>query len=123
MTDNNDDGALTATDEFHDGEDEDEKPVERADGEPVISRRGALAALVGAGMGAAGAMGVAQTSEAATGGLGEANNALEAAYLAELRGPILDQGTPIDQLVNIVVAEKGKTVNADRGTLIIRYNP
>jgi hypothetical protein len=97
---------------------------ESTDDEPTISRRGALAALVGAGMGATGAIGVAQTTEAApSGALGESGNALQAAYLAELRGPILDQGTPIDQLVNIRVAETGTTVNADPGTLIIRYQP
>lgn len=90
---------------------------------PTMTRRGALAALAGIGMGAAGAMGVAQTTEAASGGLGESGNALEAAYLAELRGPILDQGTPITELVNIVVAETGTTVNADPGTLIVRYQP
>jgi len=96
---------------------------ESTDDDPTISRRGALAALAGAGMGAVGAMGVAQTTEAASGALGESGNALQAAYLAELRGPILDQGTPIDQLVNIRVAETGTTVNADPGTLIVRYQP
>jgi hypothetical protein len=96
---------------------------ESTDDKPTISRRGALAALAGAGMGAVGAMGVAQTTEAASGALGESGNALQAAYLAELRGPILDQGTPIDQLVNIRVAETGTTVSADPGTLIVRYNP
>jgi len=106
---------MTETDPDPDGESTDE---------PTISRRGALAALVGAGVGATGAMGVAQTTEAApSGALGESGNALEAAYLSELRGPILDQGTPIDQLVNIRVAETGTTVSADPGTLIIRYNP
>lgn len=97
--------------------------ADSTDNAPTISRRGALAALAGVGMGAAGAMGVAQTTEAASGALGESGNALEAAYLAELRGPILDQGTAIDQLVNIRVAETGTTVNADPGTLIVRYNP
>ena len=91
--------------------------------DPTISRRGALAALAGVEAGAAGAMGVAQTTEAASGALGESGNALEAAYLAELRGPILDQGTPITQLDNIRVAETGTTVNADPGTLIVRYQP
>jgi len=97
--------------------------ADSTDDDPTISRRGVIAALAGAGMGAVGAMGVAQTTEAASGALGESGNALQAAYLAELRGPILDQGTPIDQLVNIRVAETGTTVNADPGTLIVRYQP
>jgi len=89
----------------------------------ILSRRGMLAALAGVGAGGAAAAGISQTGAAASGALGESGNALQAAYLAELRGPILDQGTPIDQLVNIRVAETGTTVNADPGTLIIRYNP
>jgi hypothetical protein len=89
----------------------------------ILSRRGMLAALAGVGAGGAAAAGISQTGAAASGALGASGDALQAAYLAELRGPILDQGTPIDQLVNIRVAEVGATVNADPGTLIIRYNP
>jgi hypothetical protein len=96
---------------------------ETSDDASPVSRRALLAALVGAGVGGAGAAGIAQSGAAASGALGESGNALQAAYLAELRGPILDQGTPIDQLVNIRVAETGTTVNADPGTLIIRYQP
>jgi len=96
---------------------------ETSDDALPVTRRAVLAALVGAGVGGAGAAGIAQSGAAASGALGESGNALQAAYLAELRGPILDQGTPIDQLVNIRVAETGTTVNADPGTLIIRYNP
>jgi len=89
----------------------------------IISRRGLLAALAGVGAGGAAAAGISQTGAAASGALGAPNDVLTAAYLGELRGPILDQGTPIDQLVNIRVAETGTTVNADPGTLIIRYQP
>jgi len=91
-------------------------------GSPV-TRRQALAVLLGGGVGAAAARGVAQATSAASGGLGESGNALEAAFVAQLQGPILDQGTPITQLVNIRVEETGTTVNADPGTLIVRYQP
>lgn len=88
-----------------------------------VTRRQALAVLLGGGVGAAAARGVAQATSAASGGLGESGNALEAAFVGQLQGPILDEGTPITQLVNIRVEETGTTVSADPGTLIVRYQP
>jgi hypothetical protein len=89
----------------------------------TISRRGLFAALIGAGMGALGAKGVAETTEAdAQGGIGTPSDPLEGVYAAEIRGPITDAG-PVQDLVNIRVAEVGETVNAGPDTLIIRYQP
>jgi|APHM01.1.fsa_nt_gi hypothetical protein len=75
-------------------------------------------------MGAAGALGTAQSVSASpTGQLGSSGDAVSAAFLAELDGPITDTGTPIDQLVNIRLVETGVTINPDPNTLVIRYNP
>jgi|APHM01.1.fsa_nt_gi hypothetical protein len=111
----------TNTDRDHDTETDGEA---NSDTTTTATRRQALAALLlGAGVGGTGAAAVAQSGSAASGGLGESGNPLEGAFVEQLDGPILDEGTPITQLVNIRVEETGTTLNADPGTLIIRYNP
>jgi hypothetical protein len=93
--------------------------------EPTISRRDLLAAVAGAGVGAAGAAAVAQESSAAPQGrVGTPSAPLAAVHVAELRGPIVDQGTAITQLPNIRVEEDSTTLaGVDPNTLVIRYDP
>jgi hypothetical protein len=94
------------------------------DDEPTISRRDALAAIAGVAIGGAGAATVAQSGAATgQGSVGTSANPLAAAYLAELRGPIVDQGDVITQLVDIVLAEQGASINPDPNTLVVRYDP
>jgi len=92
--------------------------------ESIFSRRALLALLFGGATGATAAATVTQSTTAAgTGGLGEAGDPLAGAFLEELDGPVSDTGDPIDQLVNVRLAETGTTVNADPNTLVIRYQP
>jgi hypothetical protein len=89
-----------------------------------ISRRDALAAIAGVAVGGAGAAAVAQTGAAdPEGQVGSSGNPLAAAYLAELRGPIVDQGDVITQLVDHRVAEDGASISPDPNTLVFRYDP
>lgn len=88
------------------------------------TRRALLAALAGGGVGAAAAAGIAQQSTATPQGqVGSAANPLAAAYIAELRGPIVDQGDVITQLVDTRVAEQGASISPDANTLVFRYDP
>jgi len=97
---------------------------DETDSEPAISRRDALAALAGAAVGGAGAATVAQTGAAdAEGQLGTSTNPVGAAYLQEIRGPIVDQGSAITELTDIRVAEDGASISPDPDTLIVRYDP
>jgi len=93
--------------------------------EPTISRRDLLAAVAGAGVGAAGAAAVAQETTAdPQGRVGTPSAPLAAVHAAELRGPIVDQGNAITQLPNIRVESDGTTVTGvGANTLVIRYDP
>jgi len=103
---------------------ETDPPDDSTDEEPTLSRRDALAAIAGAAVGSAGAAAVAQSSQAAgQGSVGTGANPLAAAYLAELRGPIVDEGTVITQLVDTRVAEDGASISPDPETLVFRYDP
>lgn len=102
----------------------DHTPDDSTDDEPTISRRDALAAIAGAAVGGAGAAAVAQTGDAAgQGSVGTGANPLAAAYLAELRGPIVDQGDVITQLVDTRIAADGASISPDPETLVFRYDP
>jgi hypothetical protein len=93
------------------------------DDQPTLSRRDALAAIAGIAVGGAGAAAVAQDSDAAgQGSVGTSAYPLAAAYLAELRGPIVDQGDVITQLVDTRVAEDGASISPDPNTLVFRYD-
>lgn len=103
----------------------DHTPDDSTDDEPTISRRDLLAAVAGAGVGAAGAAAVAQEASAdPQGRVGTPSAPLSAVHVAELRGPIVDQGTTITQLPNIRVESDGTTLTGvDPNTLVIRYDP
>jgi len=98
--------------------------VENTD-EPTISRRDALAAIAGAAVGGAGAAAVAQETAAdPQGRVGTPSAPLAAVHAAELRGPIVDQGTAITELPNIrVEADSTTLTGVDPNTLVIRYDP
>ena len=83
-----------------------------------------LAAGLGGLVGSAAVTGVAQTSGAdPQGGIGTASDPVEAAYLAELRGPISDQGSPITSLVEMRAAEDSASISPGNNTLVFRYDP
>ena len=89
-----------------------------------VTRRALLAAGLGGLVGSAAVTGVAQPSGAAPqGGIGTASDPVEAAYLAELRGPISDQGSPITSLVEMRAAEDSASISPGNNTLVFRYDP
>ena len=91
---------------------------------PPVTRRALLAAGLGGVVGSAAVTGVAQTSGAdPQGGIGTASDPVEAAYLAELRGPISDQGSPITSLVSMRAAEDSASISPGSNTLVFRYDP
>jgi hypothetical protein len=98
---------------------ETDPPDDSTDDEPTISRRDALAAIAGAAVGSAGAATVAQSGRAASQGL----VVVSTARLVELRGPIVDQGDTITQLVDSRAAEDGASISPDPETLVFRYDP
>ena len=103
--------------------DEDDGGDEEPGGLPV-SRRDLLGAGVGLALGGvASAAGPAVVSADPQGGLGTTNNPVQAAYLEELRGPIVEQGTAITQLVDHRVAEQGASISPSDETLVFRYDP
>lgn len=94
------------------------------DNDGALSRRDVLAAMAGLGVGGAAAAGVAQTTAALPQGqIGTANDPLLTAYLSEIRGPIVEQGDSISQLVETVAVEEGASINPDTETLVFRYDP
>lgn len=93
-----------------------------------VSRRDVLAAAGLAVTGAAGAGAALRqtqqsTDAAAVGQLGASGSPLSAAYVRELRGPIVDTGGSIDGLVNIrVEGDSANLGSVNQDTLVIRYD-
>jgi len=92
------------------------------------SRRDVLAAFGLLGLGAAGAGATVDQLQdpaqaAAVGQLGTSGDPLTAAYLQELRGPIVDVGAPITDLVNIRIEPSGANISVSQDTLVVRYQP
>ena len=93
------------------------------------TRREWLEALGWTGIGAAlaggSAIGLTSVGGASSQGqLGSDGQPLSAAYLSELRGPIIDDvvnDESIQMLVNMRVAEEGANIDPGNDTLVIRY--
>jgi len=88
-----------------------------------VSRRDLLGAGVGVALGAGAALGPDIVAADPQGGVGTATNPVQAAYLEELRGPIVDEGNTITQLVDHRVAEEGASISPSAETLVFRYDP
>jgi len=95
--------------------------------EPVTTRRAALAALaVGAGsistLAGSRALSDRGGAQITSGQLGTANRPYTAAYLAELRGPLVSAGSAITSLLNHELYAVGDNVGSvDDDTLVFRY--
>lgn len=88
-----------------------------------VTRRGALAALAGLGLGLGAKEGAETATADSVGRLGTSADPLSAAYLDGLRGPIVDRGDEITQLVDSRIEEKGANISVQPNTLVFRYDP